>query len=84
MNYLTYNNHRYHLNLEPQTDKDGNQFRYVGIAKDLTKGVTWRKIDGHNIECYYWIYTFFYTNKSGGFTLTLDPFNSVGFGGVIE
>jgi len=84
MNSLIYKNHTYHLNQQIQTTPSGHQFRYVGIAKDLTKGVTWRKIDGHNVECYYWIYTFKYIDKAGGFTLLLDPFNSVGFGEVIE
>lgn len=66
-----------------QTTPNGNQFRYVGIAKDLTKAPVWRKKDGHNTECYYWIYTFFYIDKPGGFTLLLDPYDRVGFGGVI-
>ena len=85
MEWITYKNNKHYLDGSiTQTTPSGNQFRYVGIAKDLTKGATWRKIDGHNVECYYWIYTFRYIDKDGGFTLTLDPFNSVGFGGLID
>jgi len=83
MNSLIYNNHTYHLNQSIQTDLDESRFKYVGLQKDLTKGATWRKVNGYNIEFYHWIYTFRYTDKQGGFTLLLDCYDKVSFGGVI-
>jgi len=65
-----------------QTTPTGNNFRYIGIEKDLTKAPVWRKINGKNVEYYCWIYTFRYIDKNGGFKLTLDPYDRVGFGGV--
>jgi len=83
MQKLIYKDHTYHLSQSIQTTPNGNNFRYVGLQKDLTKGATWRKVNGYNTEYYYWIYTFHYTDKQGGFTLLLDCYDKVSFGGVI-
>jgi len=80
---LVYNNHVYHLNQPIQTTPNGNNFRYVGISKDLTKHERWVEVDGKNVIRYCWIYTFHYTNKQSGFTLLLDCYDAVSFGGVI-
>jgi len=79
MNSIKYNNHPYHLNQSIQTTPNGNNFRYIGLQKDLTKGATWR----NKTEYFHWIYTFHYTDKQGGFTLLLDCYDKVSFGGVI-
>lgn len=81
MESITYKEHKHYLDFSMvQTTPTGNRFRYSGIRKDLTKAPVWRKKNGNNVECYHWIYTFLYIDKSGGFELLLDPYDRVSFG----
>jgi len=66
-----------------QTTTKGYNFKYVGISKNLTKAPEWREVDKKNVLFYHWIYTFHYTDKSGGFTLLLDCYDKVSFGNII-
>lgn len=57
--------------LEVQEGKLGKPFRQIGLRKNLQKPSFWL----NKTDCYHWIYTFNYIDKSGGFEIEVDYYN---------
>lgn len=65
-----------HTDLRTQNGKLNRPFSLSGVRKDGTKPPTWHKKNGHNVECYHWIYEFRYNDdRSKGFDIYVNDYD---------
>lgn len=68
MEYLTIKNQRIGLHFNPQVGKNGREFRYVGIRKNLQLPEKWI----NKTLKWHWIYSFIYLDNEQVFELEFD------------